>query len=262
MSYRASFLPEDYLAQKAEMRTNVASLVLFAVVMLCVFLAFMVTNRKWTQVKDQQMSINERYLDAAEQIETLTRLQSQQEELTHKAELAAALVDRVPRSILLAEIVNRMPERLSLLAFELESEKIKTPARGTDAPSDEKTGRLAPKRGKTKGQAAQASAEPIRLRPPDYRVDVIRVGLAPSDLEVSRFLAALNSYPLFEQVNLEYSEERDLENQLMREFRIATRLVAGADVRDVEPLIKIRRDPMANDEAGGFAAALDGSQQP
>ena len=40
-----SFLPEDYLAQKAERRTNVISLVLFAVVMLGV-LIFLVLRQQ------------------------------------------------------------------------------------------------------------------------------------------------------------------------------------------------------------------------
>ena len=39
MSNNSSFLPDDYLDQRADRRTNLISLVLFAVVMLAVFLA-------------------------------------------------------------------------------------------------------------------------------------------------------------------------------------------------------------------------------
>ena len=68
MSNNASFLPEDYLDQKAEQRTNLISLVLFAVVMLGVFLAFLFTNEKRSEVKQDQEVINARYQEAAEQI--------------------------------------------------------------------------------------------------------------------------------------------------------------------------------------------------
>ena len=251
MSNRSSFLPEDYVAQRAELRTNIISLILFAVVMLAVFLAFMVTNRKWTQVKEEQVAVNARYVETADQIETLQELQQQRSDLAHKAELAAALVDRVPRSILLAEIVNRMPDRLSLLQFELESEKIKTPIRRTGSGEvDQKTNRLAPSRRPTKAAAAEQEPDLLRVEAPRYSVSVTLTGVAPSNLEVSHFLGQLNTYPLFENVFLDYSQERDIAQQIMREFQISFDLIANADIRDIEPLRKDRRDPMAISDSG------------
>ena len=41
-----SFLPEDYLDQKADRRTNVVSLTLFGIVMVAVFAAFLFTNQQ------------------------------------------------------------------------------------------------------------------------------------------------------------------------------------------------------------------------
>jgi Tfp pilus assembly protein PilN len=122
-----SFLPEDYLVQRAERRTNIISLSLFGIVMVAVIGAFFVTNRQATMVKQHQESINDQYQQAGIQIQELTQLESQREEMLNKAELAAALVERVPRSILMAELINRMPERLALLDFEMKSEKAKAP---------------------------------------------------------------------------------------------------------------------------------------
>jgi hypothetical protein len=102
----ASFLPEDYLDQRAERRTNLISLTLFAIVMIAVFTAFLVTNRQWSQIKSAQRAINDEYMMS-------------------KAELAAALVERVPRSILLAGLINRMPKGLGLLEFELKSDRVR-----------------------------------------------------------------------------------------------------------------------------------------
>src|SRR6267142_854668 len=118
-----SFLPEDYLAKKAEYRTNLISLVLFAVVV-----AFFFTNRKAQQIKEYQTTVNAEYQQAGLKIQELTQLEQQKAEMLNKAELAGALVERVPRSILLAELINRMPERLALLDFELKSDLIKVAA--------------------------------------------------------------------------------------------------------------------------------------
>jgi Tfp pilus assembly protein PilN len=245
MTSNASFLPEDYLARKAERRTNLICLVLFAVVMLGVFLAFVVTNQKWSQVKQDQMTINASYQTVAEEIRELTELEAQKGEMLQKAELAAALVERVPRSILLAELVNRMPDRLSLLEFDLTSEKIKPVIRRTTSAEEEEE-RLGARRGKTK---EEASEEAKKIRPPRYRVSVSLVGVAPSDLEVSQYLAELNTYVLFEDVTLEYSEEKEIEDQIMRQFEIRLNLDPDADVRHVDPLAKPRgvRNPMTDE---------------
>ena len=61
------------------------------------------------------------------------------------------------------------------------------------------------------------------------------------DLEVSRYLAELNGYSLLDEVTLNYSEEKDFEGQLMREFKISMELRADADVRHVDPLLMPRR---------------------
>jgi Tfp pilus assembly protein PilN len=239
-----SFLPEDYLAQKAERRTNLISLVLFAVVMLGVFLAFIVTNQKWSNVKQNQMAINARYQQAAEQITELTELEEQKEQMLEKAELATALVERVPRSILLAELINRMPDRLSLLQFTLTSEKIKAPvSRAVDTADSQ---RLGPARAKTREEAAEAGQK--KAHAPRYSVRITLVGVAPTDLEVSRYLAELNAYPLLRQVTLEYTEEKEIEGQIMRKFEIKMKLDPDADMREVEPLIVPRdiRDPMSD----------------
>jgi Tfp pilus assembly protein PilN len=238
----ASFLPDDYLDQRAERRTNVISLILFVIVMLGVFMAFLFTNQKWNAVKADQMAINTRYQQAAAQIQELVELEEQKGEMLQKAELAAALVERVPRSILLAELINRMPERLSLLEFELSSEKLKPVM---ERPDDPHKGRLRPTRAKTKQDAEK---EVKKVRPPRYKVSIALIGVAPTGQEVSRFLAELNAYALLQEVTLEYTEEKEVEGQVMQKFKINMSLDPTADVREIDPLIVPRSvdDPMTD----------------
>jgi Tfp pilus assembly protein PilN len=244
--HQASFLPDDYLALKHDRRTNLICLSLFAVVMIAVFGAFLVTNRQWKTVRQAQTLINSSYQEAAEKIDSLTELESQKEQMLNKAELAAALVERVPRSILLAELINRMPNRLSLLEFDMKSDKLKKPPPKAE---EAETGRRGgAKAAKTKEEAAQ---EQKKVEAPRYVVEIGLTGVAPSDLEVSRFMAELNAYPLLRDVTLEYSEEKEVEGQIMRRFNIKMALDPEADVRSVRPLVKPRdlRNPMSDDLA-------------
>jgi Tfp pilus assembly protein PilN len=243
MSSNQTFLPEDYVAQRAERRTNVICVVLFLVVMAVVFGAFLVTNRQWSKIKERQESINIHYQQAALRIEKLNELEQQKEQMLEKAELAAALVERVPRSILLAELINRMPPRLGLLELDLKSERIKAPSK---PPTGTKSLKGGPERGLTK---EEAGAVVTKVEAPRYLVNVTMLGVAPTDLEVSRYMGELNSYALVRDVTLEYSEEKDIENRTVREFKIRMKLDPDADVRNVEPRVAPRDipDPMMDD---------------
>jgi len=242
----ASFLPEDYLIQKAERRTNVISLTLFGVVMIAVIGAFFVTNKQDRRVKEQQESINAQYQKAGLQIQELTQLEKQKAEMLNKAELAAALVERVPRSILLAELINRMPDKLSLLEFELKPEKVKPQAKIAEADKDSK-GRLATAaKGKPKTKQ-EADSKVQKIEPPKYRYTISMLGVAPTDLEVTKFMNALDGYSLLQNVTLEYSQQKEVDGREMRQFKINLTLDPEADVRRVDPLIVPRiKNPMTD----------------
>ncbi len=225
----STFLPEDYLAQKAARRTNIISLTLFAIVMVAVFGAFLLMNRQWRQVKNERESLNVQYQQAAMQIDRLTELEKQRTQMVEKAELAAALVERVPRSILLAELVKRMPPRLSLLQFELKCTEIKAPKPAADPKA---VGTLnKPSRPKTR---EEASLDATKIEPPRYRVDISIIGVAPTDQEVSQFMRELNAFELLADVRLLYSEEQEIESRMMRQFKIEMVIGPDADVRTLE----------------------------
>jgi hypothetical protein len=246
----ASFLPEDYLTQKAERRTNIISLSLFGIVMVAVIGAFFVTNRQATIVKQNQEIINAQYQAAGMQIQELAQLEKQREEMLNKAELAAALVERVPRSILMAEMINRMPERLALLEFDMKSERAKpTSTATTQTPTRDASGRLVASTQPGRKQTVQEAGGAVqKIDPPRYDVMITMVGVAPTDLELSRYMSELNTYPLLRGVTLEYSEQKEIQGRPMRQFKINMSLDPSADVRRVEPLVAQRiKNPMTDE---------------
>ena len=226
-----SFLPDDYVAKKTERRTSILNLALFSIVMVGVLTAFLFTNSQWKQVRSDEQAITTRFEQAAQQITELRDLEQTRRQLMDKADLAQALVERVPRSILLAELINRMPPRLSLIEFALGSEQIK-PIRRND-PSGQ-AGRLgnAPQRGRTVEQAAREA--PARPEPTRYLISIAMTGVAPTDLDVSRYMASLNAFDLLHAVRLEVSEEKEVDGRSMRQFRITMKIDPEADIRTVD----------------------------
>jgi len=239
-----TFLPEDYLAQKAERRTNIISLVLFVIVMLSVWFAFLWGNRRMKVVKAEEESITAQFVSAEAQIENMKKLEQQQDSMLDKAELAAALVERVPRSNLLGEITNRMPPRLSILMIDLESTEIKEPITTIE---DGAVGSLNnASRMKTREELKE---EIETVRPPRYRVDVSLVGVAATDIDVSNFMHALHDSELLSDVRLDYSEEQDFDGRDLRQFKIDMLISEDADVLLARPpmIRKNPNDPMSDE---------------
>jgi len=220
-----SLLPDDYLSEARERRTNIAALLLFAVVLGGVAFWYSRTNVAWREVRDQQEQVRQSFAAVAERIRDMQEQESTRREMLDKARLALSLVDPVPRSILIAELADRLPERASLLELELRSEAIRTPIR-RDAARDRPSRR------------GGETATPPRPTPVRYALEGRLTGIAPNDLDVSAYLQNLNELDLLESVRLEVSEERILDGMPSRRFRIAIRIGPDADVRRSRSILR------------------------
>jgi hypothetical protein len=148
----------------------------------------------------------------------------------------------------MAELINRMPERLALLDFEMKSEKAKAPNSPPAGQTDSSGRLIASTRPEKPKTLAEAGEKAQKITPPKYDVTITMVGVAPTDLEISRFMTALNTYSLVRQVTLDYSEQKEVQGRTMRQFKIAMILDSEADVRVVDPLVVPRiKNPMSDD---------------
>jgi len=230
-----SLLPDDFLAEARERRTNIAALLLFAVVLGGVALWYTRTNSAWHEIRDRQEQVRQSFASVAEQIRDMQEQETTRREMLDKAQLALSLVDPVPRSILLAELVDRLPERVSLVDLELRSQPIKRPA----AKPAEASGAARSKAARGRGDAAATPARPDPVR---YAIDGVLTGIAPNDLDVSAYLQQLNELDLLESVRLEVSEEKTIAGVPSRQFRIAIRIGPEADVRRSRSILRAERD--------------------
>jgi len=254
-----SFLPADYLQRKTETRANVVCLVLFAVVLFGVVGAFLVTHRAWNSVREQQRAINGEYTEQTKKIELLRQLESQQATMLDKAEVAATLNERVPRSILLAELVNRMPERLTLSEMQLVSKRLIEPAppKGATGPqsiSGKTVGKAAAPAGGAAGKKPAAKEEPPKPKPPKMEYTITLSGFAGSDEMVADYQRSLKECALLERVDLISSVASVVEEVNLRKFRLEAVIRQDADARKIEPL----RAPRLKSPATAQASATGG----
>lgn len=243
-----SFLPDDYVERRVEQRTNLICLSLFAVVLAAVLGAWAVTSNQRREVLKEQQAINAEYAEAAKRIAQLNELQQTKRELVRKARITHTLVEPIPRSNLLAELINRMPGTLSLLEMELSSKQLVTrlPRRGQQ--------QSAMANARQRNTAAGNGADTAEQAPPAprYQVEVELVGVAPTDIQVAQYMAALARCQLLDEVDLVYSEEKNIDEVVMRKFKVVMTLDPEVDIREIEPFVAEGRLETQS-AMGGFA---------
>lgn len=233
----ASFLPEDYLEKRIQRRTNIISLLLFAVVMAGVVGAYAVTDRQRVEVGVLQKQVNNRFEEAAKRLEQLDQLQHKKEQMIQKARVTAVLLERVPRTMILSELINNMPSTISLLELGLDSHVVQTPMRAANAMDKARQEKKARKAEEKSGQPEPEIKE--------CEVTLAVQGVAPTDVQVAQYMTALGRSLLFTDLNLAYSEEVSIDDQVMRRFRIEMKINQDVDLQKVEPTM-VRREIKAN----------------
>jgi Tfp pilus assembly protein PilN len=219
-----SFLPEDYLERKARRRSNTLCAGLFVVVMAAIGSAFTLSDRGLRDLSKRRAAVEVEYKTAAKRISEVQSMKEKQQRMARQADLTDSLLERVPRSYLLAELTNSMPNGISLLDLSLET-KVKVI-------------HAAPKtQFARKKQKAKEEADPTP--PPPKQVDVtLRVtGIADNDVQVAQFISKLNGSSLLKDVSLVISDEyRRAQNPAersadpMRRFQIEMTLRPDAEV--------------------------------
>lgn len=223
------FLPEDYHEKKMERRTNFICLVLFMLVMAGVAGAYFITNDERQEVRALQQKVNASYTEAARRIEQLNELQAKKEAMLRKAKTTGTLVELVPRSFLLADLINRMPKNMSVFEFSLASKV----SRISIASINKKQAALK----KAKSVAGKNNKNtPEEPKAPKIEVTMSMTGVAPTDIDVAQYMSKLSTSQLLNDLNLVYSEEKVIQDSKLRRFRIDMQLSETADVRQLDPL--------------------------
>jgi len=220
-----SFLPDDYLDRKQRRRTNAICAVLFCIVISSIAGAFTVTERSMREIEKQAADVDVQYTSAAKRIDQYQQMEEKQRTMQHQAELTASLLEKVPRTKILARITNGIPQGVSLLDFTMNSTISTLQKASPGTAFDARKAELDAARGVVSAMASQ---------PRLYDVSMRLTGVAPNDGQVSKFITKLNTTPMFKDVNLVFTDEfvaGDKESKL-RKFAIEMNLNPNAPLDD------------------------------
>lgn len=243
MPKQDDFLPSEYVDIRLQRRTNFISLTLFIVVLGGVISAYLVTDRQRVAMREQQQLVARQFTRAAQQLEELERLQKQKEEMLRKADVTAQLTERPNRTLILSELINRMPPTLSLLSFDMRTRVDRRAVAAARTAMERERARTANNR---RRPAADNTATTIEIDPTELTIELI--GVAPTNTELSGFLSVLNDCEMYSDVNMVLSERTVIENQNMIRFRIEMKVNQGVDLAFYEPIRierHLRQNPMS-----------------
>ena len=218
-----SFLPDDYLERKAQRRTNVICAGLFLVVTVAIGGAFAFSDKALKKARDENADASIKYSEAARPIQQFQQLQEKQRTMAHQAELTSSLLEKVPRSFLLAELTNAMPPGVSLIEMKLDSKRRATPAPPAKSAFEQK-------RDAANGVKEVAAPPPVR----QYDVEVKLTGMASTDVQVAQFISKLNGSPMLKDVNLVISDEFSTQEERLRKFEIELMLNPNCEVEALQ----------------------------
>ncbi len=218
-----NLLPEDYLQRRCQKRSNVMCIALFVIIMVGIGAATLVSGGMDRRMCQERDSVNAAYADARTELARLKNLQDQKRRTVARAKSTSELIERVPRSYVLAVLTNALPENAALSQIGLR-------------PSRRKVLVQTPKVTKFEGATAVQTQTMI-----EQRVVIVEVtGIAATDVEVAQFMNRLLHDPLLDTVELGYSQEVTIPRATpkgvdiqARQFRITMEIKPGIDVIDI-----------------------------
>jgi hypothetical protein len=222
-----SFLPDDYLERKAQRRTNAICAILFLVVMSAIGTTFSISERSTREIDRRYNAKLSEFTTEAKRIQQAEKMQEKQRTMARQAELSASLLEKVPRSFILADITNAMPRGVSLMDFSLDSKRKNTPpptAPGSTAFEQRKSQTA---KEQQKKEAAAASPGDVKL----FDVNMKLTGLAQTNVQVAQFINKLNGSKLLKDVNLVITDTFEKDGENLRKFVIDCTLDPKAEVQ-------------------------------
>ncbi len=220
-----NLLPRDYLQRRSQRRGNLICLSLLVAVAGSVGAAALVTERNARNTRRVEAEVSAQYAEAAKLIDEMHQLEAQKRRMLDKAKRSASLMERLPRSFVLAMINNALPKGAAVSHVQLDTKAVR-PALPTP-------------KGLTRAQLAA-----LRRKAPKGPAKLVVMlnlrGRACTDVQVARFIANLAKHKLTEMVDLSYSKQSregvQEGEQAVREFQLTVRLRPDADALDaVEP---------------------------
>jgi len=251
---RNSFLPQDYINDRNDARANIFTLTLFAIVMAGVVGAFFVTNRHWRSLRDEQHAIDIEYEAESQKIEQLKALETQRASIMEKAEITAALIEKVPRWAVLGEVTLRMPTTMRLDLFTIKSSRmVKAAPAPATAPGAKSAPQSLVKKIAGDGKDAKKPPERPKIEAPKFEYAMTIEGTADINNDITDFFARLKKSPVFDRVELAYIRDSKESGIDLRKFQITAAISANSKpdilAKSLQDLVNTRTAALSSTES-------------
>ncbi|HQY87940.1 MAG TPA: PilN domain-containing protein [Tepidisphaeraceae bacterium] len=206
-----SFLPEDYLATRRARRANRLFSMLLGIVIVAVAGAFVVADASVMALRSEQRNVTKQYDQENLRLKRINEIRKRHEQIAYRARLADSLIEKLPRSKVLTEITQCLPQGATMLDLSLD-----TKARPRIKPVETKAVKTSKK---PKPTVPAALPEPLVF---DQTIKI--GGVAYSDLQVAQFMTSLKSSDYFDEVDLIQSKQFVYCDEDVRRFEVSLRL--------------------------------------
>jgi len=204
------FLPERIRAERARRRRLIREGYLVAAVAVGLVLLGYLRQGQIRQASAELAVLNSQSDQLQAQVASKKQLEEQMQDLDIKKRVEEHLGSRISPELVLAELQKLLPESIFLKNLSLEIQEVQADNRPAEKHI---SARLAA------GGSEKAVSDGIK------RLQLVIVGMAPSDVDLVNFIAQLSTSPLFENVNMGYTKTVLIDNHVAQEFK-ASCLVA------------------------------------
>jgi Tfp pilus assembly protein PilN len=190
----------------------------------------MLSERATHELVKQHDDVDRQYAEAAKRIQQVKEMQEKQRKMAHQAEVTASLLERVPRSYLLAEFTNSLPPGVSLIDLSMDSRLKSAPAPAVPkTPFEQKKAELEAQNKPGGAAAPQAKTYDVMLK---------LTGVARTDVQVAQFISKLSQSKLLKDVNLVIIDQFTVDADKVRKFQLDMLLNPEANVDPVKAPVK------------------------
>ena len=228
-----NLLPQGYTRRRIQHRASLVCIGLFGIVMLCVLGGVAASKNRISNTQIVLDRINADYLEATKKFEEMQELQQRKKELMNKAETTGSLLERIPRSTILAVVTNARTNGVCLKQFYLSTKRVMVAV--TNDKVKAKSAKFAAKKKRKKGKGK-------KLEKAQQNVTLEILGWARTDIEVGQFINNLNQCPLINSVELAFSKQEEIDDILVRSFRVDIKINSAADAIEVAKAARATQD--------------------
>src|SRR5262249_26545220 len=161
---------------------------LFVIVVAGLIGTFTMRQKARARQEAAYRKVDQEFIGEAKRIEQVKEMQEKQKRMAYQADVTASLLEKVPRTNILAELANNLPTGVSLLDFQLDSKERNKAGAPEDQPMSAYERRKMQREKAAAGDPGPAAPKDTRPTPKLYDVSLKMTGLAHNDVQVAQFL--------------------------------------------------------------------------